>query len=122
MTRRRDHGQATVELALCLPLVTMVVLAVAQLVVVGLHAARLTSAARDAARAAAVSATPSISARRVVDSLRFDTVDVSTIVDDQWVTVLIHEKVPTDLPLVGLLVPDIDLQEKVTMLREPPLG
>ncbi|HRE03755.1 MAG TPA: TadE/TadG family type IV pilus assembly protein, partial [Ilumatobacteraceae bacterium] len=56
---RRDHGQSTVELALAMPLVCMLLLAVVQLAVVVRDRLAVADAARVGARAAAVSANPS---------------------------------------------------------------
>ena len=59
MTRSRargDHGQATVELALCLPVVVIALLAVLQVAVVARDHVLVAHAAREAARAVAVGA------------------------------------------------------------------
>lgn len=124
MTRRRDadRGQATIEFALCLPLVLIVVLTMTQLVIVGLQKVRLVHTAREAARSAAISGDPVAAAQRVVTSLGTTDVEIITTVDDRWVTVRLHQTSVTDLPLVGPFLPDVDLDEEVTMLREPPLG
>lgn len=51
---RNDGGQAAVEFALVLPLVVLVLLGLLQAVVLGVEATRVASAAREAARAAAI--------------------------------------------------------------------
>ena len=58
----------------------------------------------------------------MVTSLGTTDVEIITTVDDRWVTVRLHQTSVTDLPLVGPFLPDVDLDEEVTMLREPPLG
>ena len=58
MNRHRQRGQATVELALALPLVCLLLLAVLQVAVVARDRLAVEHAARAAARAAAVSADP----------------------------------------------------------------
>ena len=57
MTRRREGGQATVEVALLLPLLATMLLAVVQVGLVVRDQVLVTHAAREAARAAAVDPT-----------------------------------------------------------------
>lgn len=52
--RRGEGGQASVEFALVLPLLVLMLVGMLQAVVLGTQAARVASAAREAARAAAV--------------------------------------------------------------------
>lgn len=56
--RRREQGSATVEFALVLPVVLLVVLAVAEVAVVGRVQLELVNAAREGAREAATSPDP----------------------------------------------------------------
>jgi Flp pilus assembly protein TadG len=60
VTSRRERGQATVELALCLPLVAVVLAAVVEVARLGVDQVRLWHAAREAVRAAAVDPDPSV--------------------------------------------------------------
>jgi TadE-like protein len=119
---RRDHGQATVEFALCLPLLLMIVLLVMQLLVVGLAQVRLVNAVRDAARAAAVSADPAGAVAGALARLDLDEVDRFVDTRNGWVTVTLSQRIVTDLPLVGPLIDDVTLTESLTMLMEPPVG
>ena len=118
----RDRGQSTVEFALCLPLVGVLLLLMAQLLVVGLAKVQLVNAVRDATRAAAVSAEPSTAANRAVSRLALDDVTATVSTDDQWVTVTLHQTVHTDLPIVGPWIDDVELTESLTMMREPAVG
>jgi Flp pilus assembly protein TadG len=121
MKRRRDDGQATVELALCLPLVVMLVLGVLQVALTTRAQLAVEVAARESARAAAVSADPAGAARRAaeaVTSLRPLAVDVT--VTARYVTVTVRHVDPTDVALVGRLVPAATLEASVTMALEPP--
>lgn len=126
-----DSGQATVEFALGLPLVCLLALGVVQVAVVALHRFQLESIARTAARAAAVAEDPAAAAGEVarsgalqplmidVDIGRLDGASaLSTPVD--VVTVDVAHTDPTDVPLVGLLVPDAHLDATATMPLEPP--
>ena len=118
----RDRGQATVEFALCLPLVGVILLLMAQLLVVGLAKVQLVNATRDATRTAAVSAEPSMAVGRAVSRLGLDGVTTSVSTDAQWVTVTLRQTVVTDLPIVGSWIDDVELSQTLTMMREPAVG
>lgn len=115
------RGQATVELALGLPVVCIGVLLVLQLALVGRDAVLVTHAAREAARAAAVD--PTASAARAGAMAASSTLDASRL-DVRLrrgggrVTAEVRYRSITDLPLVGALVPDPALRGEVTMLEE----
>lgn len=55
---RREDGQATLELALCLPVIAVVFAAVVEVTLVGVDQVRLWHAAREAARVSAVEPDP----------------------------------------------------------------
>ena len=119
---RGDRGQATVELALVLPLVVMLALVVAQVGLVVREQVLLTHAAREAARAAAVAEGDRlVAARRGAE--RAGPLDASRLieevtVDGADVRVVTRYRSVTDLPLVGALVPDIDLESSAVMRIE----
>lgn len=136
----RDRGQAVVEFALALPLVCALLMGVVQVGVVVRHQLAVQVAARAAARAAAVSADAVAAA---VDGAHGAVhlrplsveVEVSTLRDDgtsssarrrtgtmqiDVVAATVRYMDPTDVPLIGLFVPSIELQATVTMAVEPP--
>ncbi|MBU3689154.1 MAG: hypothetical protein FGM29_06325 [Actinobacteria bacterium] len=113
----RDRGQATVELALVLPLVLVVLLGCLQVVEVLVEQVRLVHVVRDGARAAAVSAEPEVAARAVTGAQRIR-LDVTST--DTTVEVTGWADVRTDVPLIGRLIPDITLRERLTMTLELP--
>jgi len=113
----RDRGQATVELALVLPLVLVVLLGCLQVVEVLVEQVRLVHVVRDGARAAAVSAEPEVAARAVTGAQRIR-LDVTST--DTTVEVTGWADVRTDVPLIGRLIPDITLRERLTMTVELP--
>ena len=118
---RRDRGQATVEFALALPLVAMLVLGIVQLVVVARDQLAVELAAREGARAAAVAADPasagSAAAERSVD---LTPIEVSVSESDGRVTVTVRYLSATNVPLIGLAIGDVEVAATVTMRREPP--
>ena len=117
--RRHDVGQATIELALCLPLVCLLLLGVVQVAVVVRDQLLVQHAAREAARAASVSASPDAAAARAAGAIdRGLRVAVATSGDRVTATVTITTH--TDVPLVGALLPDITQTASATMAREPP--
>lgn len=113
-----DRGQATVEFALLLPLVLVLVLCLVQLAVVLSRRAQLESTTWNVARAASVAADPA----GVIDVLDDPTTVADVRVDARWVTVTTRSVVVTDLPIVGRFFPDVTLESRLTLLLEPPLG
>ena len=117
----RDRGQATVELALSLPLVCLLLCAVVQVVEIGRDQLAVQLAAREAARAAAVAADPvaagTSAAHRAV-TLRPLVVDIAT--GGGVVTASVHYRNNTDVPFIGALLPAVELSATVAMALEPP--
>ena len=123
-TRRGDRGQATVELALVLPLVAVLVLVVLQVGLVVRDHLLVEHAAREAARAASVadadrSSAANRAAVRAAD-LDADRLRVSSNVTDGGERVAVHVdyRSATDVPLVGLLLPDVELRGDAVMRVE----
>jgi len=116
-----DRGQAAVELALCLPLLFVFLLAIVQLVVIVRDQLATQLAAREAARAASVTTATGGAAQAAAEhavSLRPLVVAADASADA--VTVTLHHVTPTDVPLIGLLIPDIEVSATATMALEPP--
>jgi len=138
--RHDDRGQAVVEFALALPLVCALVMGVVQVGVVVRHQLAVQVAARAAARAASVSADASaaavdgahgamhlrpISVEVEMSTLRTD--DTSSSARQRTATaqidivaVTVGYTDPTDVPLIGLIIPSVELRATVTMAVEPP--
>ncbi len=119
--RPRDPGQATVELALCLPMLCVLLLGVVQVAVVVRDQLSVELAAREAARAAAVAADASgagTSAARA--AVRLAPLDVRISTGDATVTATVRYVDHTDVPLIGMLLPDVTVSADVTMRLEPP--
>ena len=123
-TRRGDHGQSTVEFALVLPLVVLVAMFIVQAGLVVRDQLLVTHAAREAARAAAVSDADrldaALRAARQAGDLEEDRlgVTVSMLEGGSSVRVVVSYRSLTDLALVGALVPDITLDASVVMQVE----
>ena len=120
---RRERGQATVELALGLPVVLLGVLLVVQAGLVVADQVRVVHAAREGVRAAAVSPDPGAAAGAVERNggLAPDRVQVTTSPRGgrgSDVTVTVTYRALTDLPLVGPLLPDVVLTADATMRVE----
>jgi Flp pilus assembly protein TadG len=116
----RDGGQATVEVALALPILIMLLLASVQIAVVVRDQLAVVHAAREAARAAAVSTDPggdgSAAAREAV---AMDDLAVAVDADGTRVRATVRHVVRTDVPLIGALVPDVHVTGTATMRMEP---
>jgi len=118
---RGADGQAAVELALALPVVVVLLLGMLQVALVARDQLAVEMAAREAARAAAVSAEPGVAARSAAEratSLRPLSVTVSQGGDT--VTVSVGYTSRTDVAMIGRLVGDVAIRASVTMALEPP--
>ncbi len=114
---RPDHaGQATVEFALILPLVFALFVFLIQVALVARDEIRVVHAARAAAREASVSTDESRVRSVATRALNGATVEVSRA--GSSVTVVVAYTSPTNLPLIGALLPDVTLREHATMAVE----
>ena len=115
-----DRGQAVVELALALPLLALLLLTLVQLTVIVRDQLAVVHAAREGARAAAVSGAPDgdgAAAAREATSL--SPLDVTIGHSDRSTMVTVRYRSRTDVPLIGAVLPDIDLKSTATMRDEP---
>jgi Flp pilus assembly protein TadG len=121
---RRDRGQAVVELALALPVVFLLLLGVVQVALVVRDQLLVQHAAREGARAAAVSAAPgtaaSAAARRVLAPARLGSEAVAASTGATTVRVTVRAVTHTDVPLVGALIGDVAHEATAEMVLEPP--
>lgn len=118
---RSDRGQATVELALVLPLVFGLLVLVFQIALVARDEILVVHAARDAAREATVTRDPT----RVAAAARRDLPGASVRIirrggAGEPVEVAITFVSRTDLPLIGALLPDVSLHGDSVMRVETP--
>ena len=116
-----DAGQAAIELALALPIVAVIALGLVQVALVARDQLALELAAREAARAASVSADPDGAARTAADgAITLRPLDVTVAVSDGRVTVTVSSHRPTDVPLIGSAIAAVELRAAATMALEPP--
>lgn len=108
------------ELALALPLLCMLMLAVVQLAVVLRDQLAVIEAARVGARAAAVAIDPERAATAAASGVLDGRARISTAADGEQVTVSVALVNPTDVPLVGFVLPDVEVRGHSSMLMEPP--
>lgn len=114
-----DRGQATVEFALTIPVLLLVLLGAVQVFVLLVDRLHLVHVTRDATRAASVSGDPVVAVRRVVERAWPDRVVSHRVSDDgTLVSVNIELVNPTDVPIIGRFLPDVRLTESLTMLAE----
>lgn len=117
---RKGRGQATVELALVLPLVLTLALVVVQVGLVTRDSVRVAHAARSATRAASVGLDDD-SVRRAASEgsgLAPSRLSVVVVRAAGWVTVEVTYRCPTDVPLVGTIAPAVVLRDQLTMREE----
>jgi Flp pilus assembly pilin Flp len=121
--RRGESGQATVELALVLPLVALFLLAVVQVALVARDTILVVHAAREAVREAAVDPSRA-GARRAAEvgsGLSGPRLAVDVVrrgAPGGQVEVRVTYRAPTDVPLIGKLVPDVELSTRAIMRVE----
>jgi Flp pilus assembly protein TadG len=117
---RGRNGQASVEFALALPIVVVMA---SGLVVVGTavrNELAVELAAREGARAAAVSGTPTTAAERAAHRAVDLPIDVTTTSDNSTVTVTVTYVDPVDVAIVGSLIGPVTHVASATMTLEPP--
>ena len=121
--RLGENGQSSVELALSLPIVFLLLMALLQTVVIARDHIQLSHAAREAAREAAVSDNGSAPRRAAVARTSLDPNQLKVQVTGQRrgsrrVRAKLSYEVPTKVPIVGLFVPDVTLEAEAAMRRE----
>jgi Flp pilus assembly protein TadG len=117
--RARERGQATVELALVLPVLALAILAVLQVTLVVRDHISVVHAAREAARAASVDPDPAravAAAHRTLPGAEVRVAGRGRI--GEPVAVVVTYESRTNLPLVGPLFPDPTLSSRVVMRVE----
>ena len=123
-----ERGQAATELALVLPLLVVLLLAVVQVTLVARDQVLVVHAAREAAREAAVDPRPHQvrqAARRAAGGLKVERLGTETSQTGGVpviVIVRVTYEVPTDVPLLGPLLPDVEVRAKAAMRRESSGG
>ena len=122
-TDREDGGQAAVELALVLPLVALLLLAVVQLGFLVRDQVLVVHAAREGARQAAVDPAPDAARRAASTSTGLPAAGMDVSVSGRGgagsrVRVAVRYRAPTDVPLVGALLGPVTLRAEATMRVE----
>lgn len=123
--RGSDEAQATVELALLLPVVVLLLLAVVQVGLVARDLVLVTHACREAVRAAATDSTPdaALDAARASSGLDGDRLTVRTSgrgAAGSRVRVVVRYRSVTAVPIVGALLGDRSVESSATMRVEGP--
>lgn len=122
---RGERGQTTVELALCLPVVMFVVIAVIEVGLIVADQVRLWHAAREAARQAVVD-DDTDAAIDAAQRAGFGSLDVTLDPESNYrqqgepLTVRVVYDRPGTMPLIGRLFEHIELESTATMRIERP--
>jgi Flp pilus assembly protein TadG len=116
----RETGQATVELALALPAVLLALLVIVQAGLVVADHVRTVHVAREAARAVAVDGRPGTADGAIADAGGEGCTAVVERPSEvgRTLTVTVTCPSPTAVPLVGPLVPDVDVRARAAMRVE----
>lgn len=117
---RNDGGQATVELALIMPLLILLALSIVQVGVLVHMRVLVTHAAREAVREAAVGSGPDevTIAAAAAGPLDPDRLSVDLETSGERVVVSVHYDAPTEVFLVGPLLGDVGFDASATMRLE----
>ena len=123
MNRRGQEGQATVELALALPLLVLLALLLLQVGLVVRDQVLVTHAAREAARQAAVDPDKARVRDAARQSANFDDHALTVSMDGRGqpgskVRVTVTYKSPTNVPIIGAMIDDVTLRATATMRVE----
>jgi hypothetical protein len=127
VTRRHpaapDRGQATVELALVLPLVALLLLAIIQVALVARDKNLVTHAAREAARAAAVDSDPAVAVQAAERAGPLDPSRMQVRVRGRdgvgsRVEVTVRYTTRVGVPGIGAAIGDVVLEASATMRVE----
>jgi len=120
---RGDEGQAAVELALVLPLVALVLLAVIQVGLLGRDQVLVVHAAREAAREAAVDPSADAPRRAALAGSNLEADRLALSVSGRGaagsrVRVEVRYRAPARVPLVGAALGEVTLEASATMRVE----
>jgi len=120
-----DRGQASVELALLLPLLVLLLLVILQIGLLGRDLVLVTHAYREAARAAATDGdpgAPTAAARAAggLDPARMTVTVAGRGGTGSRVRVTVTYRAGTDVPLIGGLLGDHTIRSSTTMRVEGP--
>jgi len=120
-----DAGQASVELALLLPVVVLLLLAVLQVGLLARDVVLVTHASREAARAAATDPDPGAARVAATSSGGLDADRLVVTVTDRGaagsrVRVELAYRAETRVPLIGALLGDRTIKSSATMRVESP--
>lgn len=116
---RLDRGQATVEFALTIPVLVIALLGAIQVFVILVDRIHLVHVTRDAARAASVGDDPRSAAEMVINrSFPDREISLTVSTSDDVVTVEMVLSNPTDVPIIGRFLPEVELRESLSMLAE----
>ncbi len=118
-----DEGQASVELALLLPVVVLLLLAVLQVGLLARDVVLVTHASREAARAAATDPRPHAAKAAAASSSGLQADRLSVTVMDRGapgdrVRVEVVYRAETRVPLIGLLLGERTIRSSATMRVE----
>ena len=116
-----DRGQATIELALAFPVVVVMLLAIVQVTLVVRDQVAVIHAAREGARAAAVTgagASDGVTAARAATGLEPARLAVQ-VVKGAEVRATARYRSPTHVPIVGRFLGDVTVQATAVMRAEP---
>ncbi len=117
---RREHGQTTIEFALVLPFVALLIVGLAEVARLGALQVAAVDAARAGARAASVDPRPAVARQAAADAASGASLTVTTAIDDGAPSLVTVRVTRTVALLPGLGWSAVELQASSTMAVESP--
>lgn len=116
-SHRESSGQATVEFALVLPLIVVLLGIIVQTGLITAGHLDVVDETRRVARSASLAEDPRSAALEALPSGSTSRIDVWF--DSMSVTVVVTRRIDTDIPIIGRFTPSIDVRSRLTLAREP---
>lgn len=117
--KQNENGQSTVEFAMVIPVIVVFILLIIQVGIVVRQKILVTNSSREAARILSVENNSGRASNKVKEIIKDADVKISRpSKQGEYLTVIVSDVVESNLPILGMLVPDVTVKSKTTMRVE----
>jgi Flp pilus assembly protein TadG len=117
--KKNEDGQSTVEFALVLPVIVLFMLMIVQVGIVVRQKILVTNSSREAARILSVENNSGRATDKVKEMISDADVKISRpSKQGEYLTVTVSDVVPSNLPIIGNILPDVTVKSKTSMRVE----
>lgn len=117
--KQNEEGQSTVEFAMVIPVIVVFILLIIQVGIVVRQKILVTNSSREAARILSVENNSGRASNKVKEIIKDADVKISRpSKQGEYLTVVVSDVVESNLPILGMLVPDVTVKSKTTMRVE----